>query len=204
MTKLKRKLILGTITALASYLTTRKLTQQASKKDVEWISGEAEETKEPFPKEPLPMFYEGDSVLIYSPYTAEFVTSEWDVAPEMYEIVGVNYDEEEEVFRYLLEGGGSNEWYSEDWLSLPTTTTFIREWVPKEDFNPGREELTMKMEEIEQSILSKALDDSAKQTQIDYLLDRMNSAKKDGKAGEVAEIERQLAEITKGRNRNEK
>ena len=190
---MKRKLILGTITALASYLTTRKLAQSTPKKDVEWISGEAEEVEEP-----LPMFYEGDNVLIYSPYTAEFVTSEWNVAPEMYEIVGVNYDEEEEVFRYLLEGGGSNEWYSEDWLSLPTTTTFIREWVPNEDYNPGREELTMKMEEIEQTILSKALDDSAKKTQIDYLLDRMNAAKKDGKTGEVTEIERQLAEITKG------
>ena len=190
---MKRKLILGTITALASYLTTRKLAQSTPKKDVEWISGEAEEVEEP-----LPMFYEGDNVLIYSPYTAEFVTSEWNVAPEMYEIVGVNYDEEEEVFRYLLEGGGSNEWYSEDWLSLPTTTTFIREWVTNEDYNPGREELTMKMEEIEQTILSKALDDSAKKTQIDYLLDRMNAAKKDGKTGEVTEIERQLAEITKG------
>lgn len=198
MAKMKRKLILGTITALASYLTTRKLTQQPPKKGFEWISGEAEEGEE----EPLPMFYEGDVVQLYNPYEGAFMTTGmFALEPGRYKVAASEYDLEEDIFRYKLDGvpeefegeSGADVWYSEDWLSLPTTTTFTK---VSRKVNPGREELTMKMEEIEQSILSKALDDSAKQTQIDYLLDRMNAAKENGKAEEVAEIERQLAEIT--------
>jgi len=96
-----------------------------------WIDGEdvlTEKTKKETKKaEPAPMFYVGDEVILYSPYTAEFYTKEYGFAPELYVVTEVRYDEEEEVFRYLLKGQLPYEWYSEDWISLPVETAMTRD-----------------------------------------------------------------------------
>ncbi|SET43074.1 hypothetical protein SAMN05216389_11149 [Oceanobacillus limi] len=175
----KSTLIIGTLSAILTSASVI-LAQRTSDKpaEIQWIDGEDSDDM----NEPKPMFYVGDDVLIYDPYTAEFFSDGETIAPTKYEITDVKYDEEHSVFRYRLEGGDPNDWYSEDWLSLPATTDFIREWEPEG------------MTEAEREKLSEELDDSARQTAIDYYLDMLTY----GSENEKAYAERLLTELTKG------
>ena len=165
-----------------------------------WIDGEEVGEIEPT-AEPAPMFYVGDEVILYSPYTAEFYTKEYGFAPELYVVTEVRYDEEEEVFRYLLKGQLPYEWYSEDWISLPVETAMIRDITrditrdigkapkPAGDTTTGA---TAEVTEAERAILAKWLDGLSREQTIDRCLDVLKS----GNEPEKAEARRLLAEIT--------
>lgn len=184
---MKRTLIAsmaGLATGITTYCLTKKLRKPTPASTFEWISAEDEET------EPLPMFYEGDELHLFNPYMGAMY-SDTDVgAPSTYVVKDVRYDDQDEVFRYKLEG--EDEWVSEDWLSLPMYSKFKREL--ETEINPM--ELTINMGELERKILGKALDDSAKQTQVDTLLDRLNWALGNGTGEEISECKRQLQKLT--------
>lgn len=177
--------LLGTTTAiLSAYLLAKRTEKQAD--DFVWIDGDDPEDM----SEPKPMFYVGDRVHIYNPHTGEFYAEDSDtIAPRKYEITSVKYDDEQGVFRYRLDYDTPSDWYSEDWLSLPVHTDFIRELVPK----IKRDEPTPEMVEVERKILSQAMDDMARRTQIDKCLDTLAH----GSVDERAEAERVLTELTK-------
>lgn len=161
------------------------------------IEGYAEKADKPAEEEtPLPMFYVGDNVLIYSPYTAEFLTQEWNISPDYFEVTAVKYDEEQEVFRYQLKDGEPDDWYSEDWLSLPAATSFIREWVTLDDTEIGGDLMEQKTE-LEGEILTKALDDELKGREIDRFLDML----REGDAEEREAAEKELRKLTESKTR---
>ena len=188
-----KRLIIGTLTAVASYITVKKLTQPDKPKlNVTWISAEEAEPEaeaEERPDEILPMFYIGDSVNKYDPHMGALYYEYEDEGPAYYEITDVRYDDEDEVFRYNLDGN-ELDWISEDWLSLPMSTKFSKRFANIERGGDEMEKIP-EMVDAERKLLEKSLDESARQTQIDFLLDRMNS----GTEAERAEAERQLAKI---------
>lgn len=184
-----KRYLIGAVSAVAAYAITRRKQKAPAPSTFEWIS--ADEPKErPNPDEPMPMFYVGDAVILYSPYTAEFFTNEWQLSPIVYEITDVKYDEDDEVFRYRLKNGAPADWYSEDWLSLPSETAFIKQGGRGD----AEEEQTITPEfiEMESRILSKHFDDQARKATIDMHLDAMNK----GTPEEKVEAERLLAEMT--------
>lgn len=183
-----KKVITTAAFVLSSIASIRYLydkTKKSESADITWIDYDIEDEETP---EPKPMFYVGDTVLLYSPYTAEFYKKEWRVAPETYEVVDYKYDEDEEVFRYKLSERPF-EWYSEDWLSLPTATTFVKKDTPIK--SAGELTATPEMLLSESLIISKVLDGYAREFTVDTLLDRMNN----GTAEEKAEAKRQLHEL---------
>lgn len=144
----------------------------------------------PTPRFNEPMFEVGDEVLIYSPYEDGYYAQFDSLSPTVYEISDVKYDNEENVYRYRLVNDPLidmyGKWISEDWLSLPIHTTFIRNLNEKKsEYN--RVNPTPEMIEAERKIIDKAMDDMARKATVDALLDRMN-------AGD-AEAERELAEL---------
>lgn len=181
------RIIMGIFASLAAGACVAYSTKEVRKpaegfgKGFSWISAEGE--AEP---EPLPMFYEGDRVHIFEPYSGALVSDgETAVGPTLYEIESVQYDVEDEVFRYKLEG--EDEWVSEDWLSLPFYSEF-----KKEMSDVAAEVLSVKKDELEFAIIGKAMDDFAKGAEIDRLLDVMN----EGSAEERAEALEKLRKIS--------
>lgn len=187
--------------AIISYI--KRIFQSKKKSDndslnsfgVKWFDGE--ESDKPSEEEtPLPMFYVGDEVQLYNPYEGVFLTLQDEtLEPERHTIVAYDYDAEQKVFRYKLENGeeddgGNTMWYSEDWLSLPTITTFTR----VKETDTAKEELSMKMTELEGEILTKALDDELKGREIDRFLDML----REGNAEERKAAEKELRKLTGG------
>lgn len=161
----------------------------------EWIDGEdSDEDIE----EPLPMFYVGDYVQLYNPYEGGFMSLEYDLLePERREIVEVDYDNNEKVFRYRLAdiyGEDTDDlWYSEEWLSLPSVTTFTsrRHTVSVSDIEINLED---QQTELEDAIVIKSLENELKEREIDRLLDVMN----EGTAEERKVAEEELRKMTRG------
>ncbi|WP_077297376.1 hypothetical protein [Virgibacillus pantothenticus] len=148
-------------------------------------------TIEPAPRFDAPMYEVGNEVFIYNPYEDGYYAQYDNVSPTLYEIIDVKYDDEEGVYRYRLENGSPTDWYSEDWLSLPIHTTFIRNLNEKKsEYN--RVNPTPEMIEAERKIIDKAMDDMARKATVDALLDRMNA----GDAEERREAMRKLSELT--------
>lgn len=180
---MKRTLIAsmaGLATGITTYCLTKKLRKPTPASTFEWVSADEDEETEP-----LPMFYEGDELHLFNPYMGAMY-SDTDVgAPSTYVVKDVRYDDQDEVFRYKLEG--EDEWVSEDWLSLPIYSKFKRELTV---------DITEQLVNAERKILGKALDDSAKQTQVDTLLDRLNWAMDNGTGEEISECKRQLQKLT--------
>lgn len=177
---MKRTLIAsmaGLATGITTYCLTKKLRKPTPASTFEWISAEDEDV------EPLPMFYEGDELHLFNPYMGAMY-SDTDVgAPSTYVVKDVRYDDQDEVFRYKLEG--EDEWVSEDWLSLPIYSKFKRELTV---------DITEQLVNAERKILGKALDDFAKGAEIDRLLDVMNSDVSEGVRQAAKDRLRELTE----------
>lgn len=173
---------------------------EGMRRKMTWIDGEDSGETE----KPMPMFYVGDTVVLYNPYEGAFMTMDFlSLDPERYRVVDVAYDEEEKVFRYKLEDGGEDDvgdelWYSEDWLSLPTVTKFTRVIAEETNtitkINPGG--ITMEAINTEGAILAKAmadtLDDDLRKREIDRFLDLLRT----GNAEERKAAEKELRKIT--------
>ena len=167
---------------------------------ITWISAdEDEETDEGDELPPKPMFRGGeDEVVLYNPYEGAFMTMDFlSMEPERYRVVDVAYDEEEKVFRYKLDDGMDDLegiWYSEDWLSLPTVTKFMRviaeETNTNTKINPGG--ITMEAINAENAILAKAMDDDLKAREIDRFLDLLRT----GNVEERKAAEKELRRLT--------
>lgn len=188
-----RKIITAIGAGLLGYAITKRI--RSDREDFDWDY--EEETDEDI-TEPLPMFFEGDSVILYNPYDDEFFSRKWALYdPERYVITNIDYDRQEGVFRYLLKDGGTDAdghdlWYSEDWLSLPPKTAFVTKRIPIAKV----ETVTPEMSEAERRILEKALDDDLREREIDRLLDRLKWAIDNGTDEEIAEYKRQLRKLT--------
>lgn len=171
---------------------------------ITWISAEEDEEEAEIP--PKPMFRVGeDEVVLYNPYEGAFMTMDFlSMEPERYRVVDVAYDEDEKVFRYELDDGtGDLEdvWYSEDWLSLPTVTSFTK-WEPDLTEKPINESkikpggITMEAINAEGAILAKAmadtLDDDLRKREIDRFLDLLRT----GNAEERKAAEKELRKLT--------
>jgi hypothetical protein len=99
---------------------------------IKWIGSDGKEIEaEEVEIESGNMFFVGDRVLLFSPYTEQLFVSEDEFDPPKFEILEVGYDEEDDVWRYRLDRGMRNEWYSEEWLSLPMATEFVKNGLPK-------------------------------------------------------------------------
>lgn len=185
--------LVGLTTGVLAYYLAGKLTdkkgeqEMAEKKGFQWISAAGEEQDEE-QSEPLPMFYVGDEVHLFDPHTGALYYDHDEMGPALYRITEVRYDEQDEVFRYQLEGLSELDWISEDWLSLPFYSKFKRTLAKV----PEKSEVTPEMAEMERRILHKALDDAAKKREIDRLLDVMNH----GTDAEKKAAKDQLKEIT--------
>ena len=176
---------------------------------ITWISAEedseddeeAEEASEPLP--PMPMFPKGDTVVLYNPYEGGFIVTEiFAMEPTRFTVVESKYDADEKVFRYRLESTVEDdeyvepdEWYSEEWLSLPTVSSFVRTREPA-GIKIEKEELTMEAINAEGAILAKALadtlDDDLRMREIDRFLDLYRT----GTAEERKVAERELRKLT--------
>lgn len=159
-------------------------------KGFEWVDGEEAEAEE----EPMPMFYVGDSVNLYSPYEGEFISQDFfAMEPERYEIDGVDYDHKQKVFRYSLKGqvdelDGRKLWYSEEWLSLPVVSSF----VSKKIIDEPEGSLLMQKGDLEDRILSRSIEEDLREREIDRFLDIMRN----GTAEERRQAEEELRRIT--------
>lgn len=169
---------------------------------VRWISAEEDGEEEAESLPPKPMFRVGeDEVVLYNPYEGAFMTMDFlSLDPERYRVVDVAYDEDEKVFRYKLEDGGEDDvgdelWYSEEWISLPTVSSYVRTEVNTE-FNPTGEitlkDMMGKWAEVEVAILSRAMDDDLRKREIDRFLDLLRT----GNAEEREAAENELRKIT--------
>lgn len=178
--------------------------------DTVWIDGEepeGEDSEDVEDTEPLPMFREGDSLMLYNPYTNEFVTDSWGYVgeveePEMFVVEKVRYDADESVFRYRLQDYPG--WVSEEWLSLRPVSRFISIDDEIYDMSVGVGKATpdllddlyeaaeSAMDKIEYKAITDAMDDMARQATIDRCLDVILS----GTESEKGEAMRLLGELT--------
>ena len=159
------------ITFVRKLVGTRKVPKKSE--GFEWIDGDEGDIPEP-----LPMFYVGDFVQLYNPYEGGFMSMEFDtVEPERREIIEYDYDTYESVFRYRLadiDGEDTDElWYSEEWLSLPSVTSFAsrRRTV---SVSAAEIDLDEQQTKLEDAIVIRSIENELKEREIDRLLDVMN------------------------------
>lgn len=181
----------------------RKDKQKDKPKGFEWIDGEDADDDEV--SVPLPMFYEGDTVLLWNPYEGGFIIEDFfAMEPERYRVLDVKYDKQQEVFRYKLErlgGTAINEtdvlsdedgvalWISEEWLSLPSVTNYASKEASELRI---RVDLDAAMERLEGNLAIRDMEEDLRSREIDRMLDLMN----EGTEEERKEAEKELRRLT--------
>jgi hypothetical protein len=187
----KFKLMAGAAFALTAYAayeyTKKRKREKEMEKNFVWISSELSSSG----NEDLPMFYEGDEVHIFNPYTEMLEGDEFDQSPPLYRITDVLFDYEDEMHRYKLEG--RTGWISEDWLSLPLFPKYSKTLADMPEIAESIEE---QVEELERSILYKTMEDELEQTNINALLSALSWALEHGTEEEVEEYKQQLRYMT--------
>jgi hypothetical protein len=163
-----KRLIVGFTSAIAGFFITRKLTEK--KESVTWISGEGSDI-------PEPKFGVGDQIITTNPYTGDYAIQDFDGSPLYNFIEDLAYDEDDEEFRYLIEG----EWFAETWLMDPPYPLMVKDLVENEDTEP-KEEKTMAKEKtghraLERTELARRKEWSER---ADKLLDRYNEQLREG------------------------
>lgn len=220
-----KTIVLAALTVIGSYLALKELKEETKMKNYteiykneptaehsdsfEWISSEIEENVSESLKSPKnegqekePKFEVGSYVATYSPFTGEFVDVDWDGTPIYFEVLDVEFDKEDGTYRYLLEDEiygespeGEGEWIAEEWLKQPKIPIMVKAEEP--NHLTVKNNLEEKKDEAERNILFKALEDQAKQTEIDYLLGRLNKAIYEENEEEAAEIKEKLRKLMK-------
>lgn len=130
--------------------------------------------------EKQPMFYVGDRLHLFNPHTGELFYDFDSFGPTLYTVKDVDYDAEDETFRYLLDfdegfdyiaiGVDGKEveeiWVAEEWLSLPFYPEFSRTRI-----EVPVQEVTPEYIEVERKLTERILDEDLRNREIDRFLD---------------------------------
>jgi hypothetical protein len=154
--------------------------------------------------EPTPRFFVGDEVHIYNPYVGAIYADDKTRVPFTYKIVESKFDDVDKIFRYKLEGPHKLDWVSEDWVTLPTVSSFTKKFdensTKLDEYEKcGKIELSPESLAAEKKLMGRLLEEQARIRSIDRLLDIVN----DGTESEKEDALRQLKELTDDFGRKE-